>query len=603
MKKKLGTLLLVVALALALVPAGSVSANPGGIVGLWHFDGNAQDSSGNNNHGTVYGAEFVDGKFGQALSFDGNDYVDCGAGIAITTAITVEAWIKPSAFTNYDAIAANFVWPTNPEGFSFRVMADGRLVWRAVLSGNNAYSITSTAALATGNWYHVAVTHDSSYTRLYINGTLDKEETPGGTIINLGKALKIGWDDYAADRVFNGLIDEVRIWDEALSAEDLGLDLFDVTVNAEGSALAVDIGWAYGEPYVSGGADTTGTQTTPFTLESILEGTGVTLTAPATHEENYTFYVFDYWNVDETGYTAGQNEITFDVTEDVTATAHYTKVISVDKTLERCYLPGPIETVTVDANDPSGTTSTATLESGKTYWFKASGTAEAGDTIEFDAKYSITKRIIGDTWTDSVSGYEGWGLTLLDLQIDSVSPDWGAFNPDHVYWSSQTGSGDPVAFTFRIYDIYYPNNSGSLTVEIYELCDCNAVPLGEEVYFDMTITVHAYEVVTDVYVEDGIGADLVVDSPKTDTPAGVTVWKAGKGKMGATKIGWTIGAPTPCVEETLDIVVHTGLNPRGKQEYTSTGEHELNSGPEVYFTYDGTVYMLQGPSVWVTVVE
>ena len=267
MKKVLFPILvLLLALGLALPGAMPAVADPDpGLVGLWHLDeGSGQtavDATGVNDGqlGSTSGVDANDptweisGKFGNALSFDGvNDYVDCGTGIAITTAITVETWIKPSAFTNYDAIVANFVWPTNPEGFSFRVMANGKLVWRAVLSGNNAYSITSNAALETGNWYHVAVTHNSSYTRLYINGTLDKEETPGGTIINLGKALKIGWDDYAADRVFDGTIDEVRIWDEALTAEviaehaaaemvlekdmpeeaDLG-DIFTVTLDVE----------------------------------------------------------------------------------------------------------------------------------------------------------------------------------------------------------------------------------------------------------------------------------------------------------------------------------------------------------------------------------
>ena len=54
-----------------------------GLVGAWHFDegqGNiAHDSSGNNNHGTIYGAKWVDGKFGKALEFDGvDDYVEIG---------------------------------------------------------------------------------------------------------------------------------------------------------------------------------------------------------------------------------------------------------------------------------------------------------------------------------------------------------------------------------------------------------------------------------------------------------------------------------------------------------------------------------------------
>jgi uncharacterized repeat protein (TIGR01451 family) len=200
--------------------------SPPGLVALWHLDGNALDSSGNGNDGTLHNFVsphgWVPGMFGQALSFDGSDdYVDCGTNVVITTAITIEAWINPNAFTNYDAIVANFVWPTNPEGYSFRVMANGKLVWRAVLTGNSTYSITSDSTMEADNWYHVVLTHDANYTRLYINASLDKEETPGGTIVNLGKALKIGYDDYAGDRVFNGIIDEVRIWDKALQPEDI----------------------------------------------------------------------------------------------------------------------------------------------------------------------------------------------------------------------------------------------------------------------------------------------------------------------------------------------------------------------------------------------
>ena len=205
---------------------------PPGLVGLWHFDGDALDSSGNSNDGTLHNFVsphgLVSGMFGQALSFDGvDDYVECEKNVDITTAITVEAWIKPSAFTDYDAIVTNFEWPTDPEGWSFRVMSNKKLVWRAVLSGNNTYSIISNSTMEADNWYHVVLTHDASYTRLYINGSLDKEETPGGTIVNLAKALKIGWDDYAVVRVFNGIIDEVRIWDTVLTADQLILYEFD----------------------------------------------------------------------------------------------------------------------------------------------------------------------------------------------------------------------------------------------------------------------------------------------------------------------------------------------------------------------------------------
>ena len=311
------------------------------LVGLWHFDDDALDSSGNNNDGTVYGASWVDGKFGKALSFDGSDdYVDCGTNIVITTAITIEAWINPSAFTNYDAIVANFVWPINPEGYSFRVMANGKLVWRAVLSGNSAYSITSDSTMEAGNWYHVVLTHDASCTRLYINGILEKEDTPGGTIVNLGKSLKVGWDTYAADRVFNGIIDEVRIWDEALSGDDIGesysLGAIEFTKELT-EVLPEPVGWVGDMPQVS-------------------IDTSVTFTMPITVNNQSLLNLNDAWVKDRLGaelevvpYVVGPPEEPFD--ETIGEATYYTKGKS-EKVFIDWYLnigAGSTETLTIVA--------------------------------------------------------------------------------------------------------------------------------------------------------------------------------------------------------------------------------------------------------------
>lgn len=127
-----------------------------------------------------------------------------------------------------------------------------------------------------------------------------------------------------------------------------------------------------------------------------------------------------------------------------------------------------IETVDVFALNTPIATSITTFDSGTLYKIVASGTAFAGDTIDFDAKYSITNRITGDTWTDCVSGYEGYGPTLLDLMVNGGAVDWGAYNSDHIYEYILTGTGTPANFQFQIYDIYPPNNYGSLTVDIYE---------------------------------------------------------------------------------------------------------------------------------------
>jgi hypothetical protein len=91
---------LVVALMLAGTAMGEISID--GLVGEWHFDegsGNiAKDSSGNNNDGIIHGAEFDDGKFGKALSFDGvDDYVERSYDPDFTPgndSWTIALWVK-----------------------------------------------------------------------------------------------------------------------------------------------------------------------------------------------------------------------------------------------------------------------------------------------------------------------------------------------------------------------------------------------------------------------------------------------------------------------------------------------------------------------------
>ncbi len=126
-----------------------------------------------------------------------------------------------------------------------------------------------------------------------------------------------------------------------------------------------------------------------------------------------------------------------------------------------------IETVVVPATNTYDVSSVATLLSGHDYKFKASGTANAGDSIAFDADYSY-RTGSSSTWTDSVSTYEYLGDTLLDLTVNNGFVNWdddATYNMDHVYWYDMAGADASVSF--KIYDTYYPGNTGSLMVDIY----------------------------------------------------------------------------------------------------------------------------------------
>lgn len=130
-----------------------------------------------------------------------------------------------------------------------------------------------------------------------------------------------------------------------------------------------------------------------------------------------------------------------------------------------------IETVTVPAGLSTNTLSSNTLSIGSSYILKAYGTANAGDGIEFDARYSF-RTPTSSTWTDAVSTYESYGVQLLDLYFNGSTP-WGSYNSLHEYKYLAVGNGSQAAFS--VYDVYYTNNTGDLKVDIYS-CVPNVVP-------------------------------------------------------------------------------------------------------------------------------
>ncbi len=127
-----------------------------------------------------------------------------------------------------------------------------------------------------------------------------------------------------------------------------------------------------------------------------------------------------------------------------------------------------LETLSVPANSGSPVSSTAALISGHEYKLKASGTAmacnEPGCVIVFDPEYSTSDS--GTTWVDGVAPpYDSYGPNLLDLMVDGGYVNWGAYNPAHTYEIPYVGTGAPASF--GVYDVFYPNNTGALSVDIF----------------------------------------------------------------------------------------------------------------------------------------
>ena len=197
-----------------------------GLVGWWRFDEGegsaAEDSSGFGNHGTVYGATWVEGKHGKALGFDGvDDYVGVldDDTLDIPDGLTVEVWVKVGALTatfqtivekNWNVLTSSWILQINSADYlEFYVKtADGL---------ENAYWST---APTLDVWYHVVGVYDGANVKLYVNGSLKDSSTLIGSIGANANPVWIGQSKNKGNPI-NGAIDEVRIYNQALSAAEI----------------------------------------------------------------------------------------------------------------------------------------------------------------------------------------------------------------------------------------------------------------------------------------------------------------------------------------------------------------------------------------------
>ncbi len=174
----------------------------------------ARDSSGAGLHGQISGAAFVEAGQGFALRLDGaDDRVDCGAppALDLREAVTIEAWVQPERLPDREVgVVAKGV-----DSYGLTWYTDGRSWFYISGGGNNCK-----ASIAPGFWHHVAGTFDGREMRLYVDGQLRDSRTLVATI-RPGGPLLIGDRGDARGSCFAGLIDEVRVWSRALSADEV----------------------------------------------------------------------------------------------------------------------------------------------------------------------------------------------------------------------------------------------------------------------------------------------------------------------------------------------------------------------------------------------
>jgi hypothetical protein len=166
----------------------------------------------------------VNGFPGKAIDFDGyEDYINCGnsGSLNLTSGITVEAWIKADYWQN-NYWEGTIVGKDDayPAGYILRCGENGKLSFVLGLNGSWVEAVT-TSLMQTGKWYHVAGTYDGGSLKVYINGDFSAMHLASGDIGISSKPVQIGDSPGYPGRFFNGKIDEVRIWNTSLSANQI----------------------------------------------------------------------------------------------------------------------------------------------------------------------------------------------------------------------------------------------------------------------------------------------------------------------------------------------------------------------------------------------
>jgi hypothetical protein len=204
-----------------------------GLISWWTGDGTASDSAGGNDASLVSGATYASGQIGSAFSFDGVDdrvQVADSESLKLTESISVEGWVKATGVANQHGM---ILFRGDNRGgldpYWLSVESNGQLVF-VVENGTAAAGVSTTMPM--NQFIHIAGTLDDAtgVMRLYVNGVqmsqtittvrpfadLDPAYYPGIGIGNHG-----GYPNTGHNFPFKGLIDELKVYDRALSGEEV----------------------------------------------------------------------------------------------------------------------------------------------------------------------------------------------------------------------------------------------------------------------------------------------------------------------------------------------------------------------------------------------
>ncbi|MBC8156129.1 MAG: PKD domain-containing protein [Bacteroidetes bacterium] len=212
-----------------------------GLIASYEFDGHGLDASGNNNNGTLmndagFGPDRK-GRAGAALQLDGiNDYFDVPDAVSLRpTTISVSVWIKPATLVRVMQIynKSNFadgsgeqysslIRPPTNGGNNITINVDVKKE-SGCNSGKGWQTASFSSTLPLNTWHHLVAVFEGSTGRLYFDGALLSEQPvlPGPIDGCVGGSLKFGAQSKGIENYFHGSIDDIRMYNRALTVAQI----------------------------------------------------------------------------------------------------------------------------------------------------------------------------------------------------------------------------------------------------------------------------------------------------------------------------------------------------------------------------------------------
>ena len=217
------------AIGIVVLPWVHAASAPG-LVAAYDFDEGTgtvlTDRSGSGNNGVVSGATWVAGKNGGGLSFNGTSNLVTVADadvLDLAGTLTLEAWVKTASTSGNRRL----VLDKEGSGFlSYALYANDAVnrPGETLHLGTTDVTVDGTSQLALNVWTHVAATYSGASMTLFINGVPVSSVSQTGTIAPSTGALRLGGSSQFG-RFFSGTLDDVRIYNRALSQSEIQTDM------------------------------------------------------------------------------------------------------------------------------------------------------------------------------------------------------------------------------------------------------------------------------------------------------------------------------------------------------------------------------------------